>query len=330
MQTLGQRLRAEREKKGLSIPELATRVCIRAAFFEAIEADKPEAFPGKFFYRSFLRQYAGLLEMPEAEIQAELARSLSDEQAEKVERDIAAEEFKPEVPPMPTGHVNVREETRRWVLRLSGLLGVLVLCSGVYFFWQRWGQRLFDDSWHAVASHQAQPATQPQPPVSKPAPPPAAVPQPAASEPDRTTPPAAVPTSPAALPVVSSSPNPSTLKAAVAGATPPNTAATKVVAPIAGAKPHGTIEIQASGICWVSGWRDGKQFLAASLHAGDTRVVEGGGVVRLQFGSSGDVALKVDGRPIKPIGVRGESRTLEYQDGAYHLLDRVSRVPPKP
>lgn len=329
MQTLGQRLRAEREKKGLNIPELASRVCIRASFFEAIEADKPEEFPGKFFYRSFLRQYAGLLEMSEAEIQAELDRSLSDEQAEKIERDAAAGEFKPEVPPMPTGHVNVREETRRWVLRLSVLLGVLVLCSGVYFFWQRWGQRLFDDSWHAVAAHPAQTVTEPQPVVSKPPAPPVTVPQPAESEPDRTSQPAATPSVPDARTGVATSPNPSASKAAAPAIAPPNTAA-KVVAPIAGAKAHGSIEIQATGICWVSGWRDGKQFLAASLRAGDTRLVEGGGVVRLQFGSSGDVALKVDGQPIKPIGARGEPRTLEYQNGAYHLLDRVSRVAPKP
>lgn len=66
------------------------------------------------------------------------------------------------------------------------------------------------------------------------------------------------------------------------------------------------------------------------MHAGEVRVVEGGGIVRLQFGSSGDVAITVDGAVIPAIGAKGEPRTLEYRDGAYRLLNRMSAVEPKP
>ena len=66
MQTLGQQLRAEREAKGLSIEELASQTRIRSIYFEAIEADRPEEFPGQFFYRSFLRQYVSLLGLPDS------------------------------------------------------------------------------------------------------------------------------------------------------------------------------------------------------------------------------------------------------------------------
>lgn len=309
MQTLGQRLRDEREKKGLSIPELSNRTRIAAQLFEAIEADKPEQFPGRFFYRSFLRQYADMLGLPESVVHAEIERSNTEQQAENAEREAMAQGYKPEVPPLPTGRINVREETRRWMLRLSGLLGVLILCSGVYFFWQRWGQRWFDDGWRAVVTQPAQPASKPKP-SAPPAEPPAAASQ--IAEP---------PADSAATPIT---------PAETAAQQPASQPGAKLDALPAGVLSHGKIEIRAKGISWVGGWRDGKQFLSSTLHAGEVRVVEGGGVVRLQFGSSGDVALTVDGNVLRPIGAKGESRTLEYHDGAYRLLNRMSAVEAKP
>jgi cytoskeletal protein RodZ len=309
MQTLGQRLRAEREKKGLSIPELASRTRIRAQFFEAIEADKPEQFPGRFFYRSFLRQYAELLELPESTVHPEIERSLAEEQAEKAEREAAAKGFKPEVPPLPTGRVNVRAETRRWMVRLSGLLGVLILCSGVYFFWQHWGQRWFDDAWRTAVTQPVQPAASPKP-SARPAEPPATEAQ--------------VPAPPVTPTATQVTPAETTAQQATA-----QPDAKVDVPPTAGAV-HGKIEIRASGYCWVGGWRDGKQFLSSTMHPGEVRVVEGGGVVRLQFGSSGDVAITVDGNAIQPIGAKGEPRTLEYSAGAYRLLNRERPAPATP
>jgi cytoskeletal protein RodZ len=302
MQTLGQRLRAEREKKGLSILELASRTRIRAQFFEAIEADKPEQFPGRFFYRSFLRQYANLLELPESAVQAEIEQSLSEEQAEKSEHDLTIHGFKPDVPPLPTGRINVREETRRWMIRLSGLLGVLILCSAVYFFWQRWGQRLLDDSWRAIVTRPAPQASKPKPSAA----------------------PAAPPTTMAQAPASALTPAETTAQQ------PADQAEPKVEASLPGVAAKGKIEIHAMGYCWVGGWRDGAQFLSATLHPGEVRVIEGGGAVRLQFGSSGDVAVTVDGNALQPMGARGEPRALEYRDGAYHLLDRVRPVEGKP
>ncbi len=315
MQTLGQQLRAEREKKGLTIAELAGRTRIRAIYFEAIEADKPEQFPGRFFYRSFLRQYAGLLELSESVVRPEIERSLAEEQAETAEREATVQGFKPDIPPMPTGRSNVREETRRWMIRLAGLLGVLVLCSIVYFSWQKWGQRFFDDTWRSVAARRALPAPRPRNAAQQPAARPSNVAQAPSATPDGAAPPisegGAAPGQPISNP------------------TAPEAATPQVDAPPPGVKPRGSIELRSTGDSWVSGWRDGKQFLAITLRAGEVRVVQGGGVVRLQFGSSGDVAIKVDGQALPPIGAKGEIRALEYRDGAYRLLDRGRPAEPK-
>lgn len=310
MQTLGQQLRAEREKQGLSIQDLAERTRIRPQLFEAIEADNPEQFPGRFFYRSFLRQYAGLLGLPDTVVRPEIERSLADEQAEKAEREAAQQGFKPEVSPLPTGRINMREEARRWIIRLSGLLGVLILCSCVYFFWQRWGQRWFDEGWRATVTRPAQPAPAYAPPATQAAPPVAAARVPAPPVNPETTPLASG--EPAAQPPAGQQPD------------------VKVDSAPPGVQAHGRIEIRASGTCWIGGWRDGKLFLSSVLHAGDTRIVEGGGTLRLQFGNSGDVAITVDGVALRPIGVKGEPRTLEYVNGAYRLLNRGAASEAKP
>ncbi|MGD0578692.1 MAG: helix-turn-helix domain-containing protein, partial [Bryobacteraceae bacterium] len=178
MQTLGQRLRAERVDKGRSIQELAGLTRIRSEYFEAIENDRADRFPGPFFYRSFLRQYAALLELPESVIEHEIQRSLDDERAVAAERSIQAAENKPDVPPLPTGRTDLKAESKRWLMRLASLVAVLVACSGAYFAWLRWGQRFFLEE-HAplsaakptrqAAAQHPQPATASPPAAQAPA-----------------------------------------------------------------------------------------------------------------------------------------------------------------
>ena len=59
--TLGQRLRSERERQGLSIPDVAQRLKYAPRQIEAIEADDFNALPGLTFVRGFVRGYARLL-----------------------------------------------------------------------------------------------------------------------------------------------------------------------------------------------------------------------------------------------------------------------------
>ena len=59
--SLGQRLRSERERQGLSIPDVAQRLKYAPRQIEAIEADDFNALPGLTFVRGFVRGYARLL-----------------------------------------------------------------------------------------------------------------------------------------------------------------------------------------------------------------------------------------------------------------------------
>jgi len=138
MPTLGQRLREAREKRGLSIAQLAAQTRINAHYFEAIENDDTDSLPGGFFYRSFVRQYARLLDLPESDYRHELERSLDSEVQTTVSQPSALPERRIELPRMPIGRSDPRVETQRWLVRLGALVLVITLCSGVFMLWQKW------------------------------------------------------------------------------------------------------------------------------------------------------------------------------------------------
>ncbi|MFN9430926.1 MAG: helix-turn-helix domain-containing protein [Acidobacteriota bacterium] len=61
MQTLGVKLRLERERQNIAIEKIASDTRIHQRYLEAIEADDHASLPGEFFYRAFVRQYAKYL-----------------------------------------------------------------------------------------------------------------------------------------------------------------------------------------------------------------------------------------------------------------------------
>jgi len=167
MATLGQRLREEREKRGLSIDDLAAQTRINSQYFLAIEKDDVSGLPGGFFYRSFVRQYARLLDLPVAAYQAEIDRSLESDASVSATQETALPDRQINVPPIPTGRADVIVETRRWIMRLGALAVVIVVCSGVYTFWQRYQMQREE----AARSTPQRPAPAPAPVVPAPAPP---------------------------------------------------------------------------------------------------------------------------------------------------------------
>jgi transcriptional regulator with XRE-family HTH domain len=58
MSDFGQRLRAARERRGVSLRELSDRTKFPVAAFEALERNDPSRFPGGIFARAFVRSYA--------------------------------------------------------------------------------------------------------------------------------------------------------------------------------------------------------------------------------------------------------------------------------
>ena len=73
-QGIGALLRSERTRKGLSIEEVARKTRISARFIQALEEDNLAATPGLVFARSFVRQYATLLQLDSEELVSRLPK----------------------------------------------------------------------------------------------------------------------------------------------------------------------------------------------------------------------------------------------------------------
>lgn len=282
MTTLGQRLRAEREKRGLTIDKLAAETRIHARHFEAIEEDRTADLPSGFFYRSFVRQYARLLDLPESDYQPAIQRSLDDEARDMDGRDTALPQRNIELPPMPTGRFNAGLEARRWLVRLAALVVVIAGSSGLYYLYQQW---------------RATPAEQAATEVSAPS---ASIGQPVkptAQPPAQTTPASPAPEQPTADTTPAAPPQPS-----------PDAAASAAL----------RLTLVASADTWLQLTSDGRILYSDVLRAGQARTFSGNNFMRLRLGNAGGVSMEFNGAAVPPAGPIGQVRTVEFTaEGAY-------------
>lgn len=293
METLGQILRRERERRGLTIEAIAEQTRINPLYFRAIEEGDRRSLPGGFFYRSFLRQYVRLLELPDSVCEQEIARSLEEEtQAPPVvlpERHI-------DVPPMPTGALDRAAETRRWLVRVAGLVAVVALATMVYAVYLRW-----------------------RTPVE------------VAQSPASTAPPIAMPTEPEPTPVpVESVPAPAEPAAPQASETTPAPAA--LSEPAAGPV---RLRLAAREAVWVEVWADGRRVFNNLMNASDSRSFGAQARIRVLLGNAGGMDFEWNGEAVPPVGPRGQVRTVEFGADGYQLITPAPPAPavesePKP
>ncbi len=76
---------------------------------------------------------------------------------------------------------------------------------------------------------------------------------------------------------------------------------------------------------WVSISSDGKNVFADALQPHQTKMVEAAGKVRLLVGNAGGVEISLNGKPIGPIGPKGQVRIVELTPAGFQI---VSRNPP--
>lgn len=78
MKEIGDRLRAARLEKGLTLKDIQLVLKIRQRYLEAIEAGRLEDLPGAVYARGFIRSYARYLDM---DVEEDLKRATSPEEA---------------------------------------------------------------------------------------------------------------------------------------------------------------------------------------------------------------------------------------------------------
>ncbi len=312
MTSIGETLRRERERRNLDLDQVSSELKISSRFLDAIEREQFDRLPGGVFAKSFVRQYARMLDLDEDEAAAEVQRTLAPprlfvEDAPSKADHSTGPEFLPRVDSISSQHA----KSGSWLPALGLVVAVMLGCSLVYGLWQRERRPATADS--ASRGQAAKPQTAPMPTAA------AATPAP--------TPDSGAESDTLAQPVTPTTPpqdaqmRPATANAAEGGG------ATETTAAVPALKPSGavTVEITADEPVWILARTDGKYAFSGTLEANETRTVEAGGIVLLRLGNAGGVTITVNGKPIPVVGPKGQVRTVQLTSGGFQIV-----APPKP
>jgi cytoskeleton protein RodZ len=288
MTSVGEALRRERLRRGQDLEDIARDIKIRAKLLEFIEADQFDRLPGGVFAKSFVKQYASALGLDGDEFAAEVQRQIQPTPAAMPEmpRAAAAKPVAQTERTMTWQSIGEERSSSPW-MAFAIVVAVIVACSFAYNWW---------------ASRQTETAER-QSPSSAPA-------APAASRPREHAAPAPLP-EPSATRV---EPAPEPFPARAESAAP----AAPAVDPNAPVR----VTLTASEDTWVSAQSDGKGVFAATLTANETRSVAAQGAVKLIVGNAGGLAVNLNGKPIGPLGPRGQVRVVQFTPSGAEIQAR--------
>jgi len=171
MGAFGDRLRREREMRGITLNEITESTKISRRHLEALEGEHFDQLPGGVFNKGFVRAYARFLGLDEDQAVADYSAA-SNEQPEPEDK------FPLEIHEQPKRELNPRRSHLPLVFAIAALVGVLV----GYAFWLK--SRPHTNESVAGSTQQAPPAPATTAPPGKiPAPAPVAESAPPASEP---------------------------------------------------------------------------------------------------------------------------------------------------
>jgi cytoskeletal protein RodZ len=123
MASLGQELKRERELRGISLEEISESTKINLKFLQALEEDKLEVMPSKFFIRALLRTYAKFLGLEEHSVLNKYHEAaLSQEQAQPTEEQ------------SKTGQEETSKKRKRWMASIILGACLLILIGWFYYF----------------------------------------------------------------------------------------------------------------------------------------------------------------------------------------------------
>jgi cytoskeleton protein RodZ len=302
----GEKLRREREMRGITLEEIAEATKIGSRSLTALETEDFDKLPGGIFNKGFVRSYARYLGIDEDQAVADFLS------AEAIFRKGGPA---PSVS-VPTGDDGTAGAAKRF--SAAPVAVILVLALAGYAGWRVISARRAprtDSPSHAATS---QSGTLPRSGTANAAATPAA-PDPASSAPASANPSTAAAAAAAGNPAsqqgsAASSPqtapiaaSPAVTLAAQAGASNPAASSTAAAAGEAF-----TIRVRAREEAWVSLTVDGKPIPSSLLKPGEERQVEAHRRVILKTGNAGGVDVTLNGKPLALDAKPNEVKTLVF------------------
>jgi cytoskeleton protein RodZ len=283
MGAFGDRLRREREMRGITLDEITESTKISRRHLEALEGEHFDQLPGGVFNKGFVRAYARFLGIDEDQAVADYSAA-SNEQPEPENK------FPLEIHEQPNRDLNPRRSNLPLIFAIAALAGVLV----GYGFWVK-------SKPHTSASIES--ARQPTPAVAVAEPQTSgANPQPSTSStPDVTNDSGPAPKpSPAQDAAVAHPAEPRRQDAAAQSAEVPNSGNAF------------SVQIVAKEDSWVSVVADGKSVMERVLTTDKRKNIKAGKSLILRTGNAGGIEVSFNGRPLGFLGNENEPRTLTF------------------
>ena len=266
MNSVGRILRSARERQGRAVAEIADELCLTHQYLRAIEDDDVKSLPGTFFYKNFVRQYAAIVGVKEAEIRSSI-EALAAAVEEPVLPGVAAQ------PPVRAQDPIVADSNRRYFantrlgVSVAGLVAVLLACSGFYAWWSRPAEAsaIKPRSLPAVVQTAVQPVSQP---LSQ------------------------------ALPQVTAESTSQTVDGI-----------NQVV-----------LNLSATEKTWLSITSEGKHLFSGFLEPSQTKTLTSLDAARMTVGNAGGIEVRLNGKPIGPIGKSGQVRVVVFTPDNFEVL----------
>jgi cytoskeletal protein RodZ len=273
----GSRLREARERRGISLRQIANATKISVSALEALERNDISRLPGGIFSRAFVRSYAMEVGLdPEETIQEFIAQFPHDS---VTAGHPAAEQ---------SDDNELHESHRRMASVFVRLIAVSVpIVAAVLYFGARGTRRAAEPDAATTTAEASTPAPEvslppaPESAASSPAPPAASPP----AEPAGATSPADVKPPPAAAPSASG--------------VPPAQAAQRI-----------TVGLLATAPCWVSATVDGERVVARELQPGERQTFDVGRDIVLTAGDAAALDVTLNGAGARRLGASGQVVTV--------------------
>jgi cytoskeleton protein RodZ len=288
MGVFGDRLRREREMRGITLEEITESTKISRRHLEALEEEHFDQLPGGVFNKGFVRAYARFLGLDEDQAVADYSAA-SNEQPE------AENKFPLEIHDEPNRELNPRSSNLPLVFAIAALVGILV----GYGFWIKSKPH---NPAPAESTQQAAPANSASEPQGS-----ASTSQPATSS------------SPAVNQAHNESstavkPVPAQVAASSRSAdpTPDPVPSQSADTPLSGKEKAFFVQIKAKEDSWVSIVADGKSVMQRVLAADKHKKVKAGKSLILRTGNAGGIEVSFNGRSLGALGNENEPRTLTF------------------
>jgi cytoskeleton protein RodZ len=282
----GEKLRRERELRGISLDQIATATKISTRMLKALEDEKFDLLPGGIFNKGFIRSYAKFLGIDEEQAVADYVAATGPEEPINNLPQIA------DVPERPTRRLD-EEGTVSWTTIVVLVLLVAIGYGGWTYHNHRKAERESSTTSSPVSA-----------PSSVPVAPPVVEQNVVRPENSAVKTPASAPLGATTNSVPSTTASPAALKT---DATEP--------AP----KPSVELVIRTSEESWVQAIADGKTIFSETLPAASEKHVTASRRITLTVGNAGGVEVTYNGATLPDIGGPGKVRTIIFSPAKFEF-----------